>query len=275
MCLSIHATEANASIELSFTQETIFQKRNGATRITLDLLVENVGESAIQNLRVVIPHASHDASAIERAINKKESKALKAIQTMRSEQLQMVRLNTGVLALDHSPSHWSYSLLEHVDLVSGTQDGVIEIQRNQPVEDKLAGFVKHNWQLKQPDSCDEWTWLVFALTEFVVLDIYNDTSERERLLPHEKMWLRLEIEIPPTGLNKKSRIERIFARSWEYRQAFKSPGSVSASLKARFSKFRPESMQVTEELKSRIAEAKGVANKMPAAASARTRRASA
>lgn len=225
MCLAIYPLSDKESIDLPFAMERIYQRRDGSATIWLDLLIRNTSESApITRLRLLLPYALVD---LPYWMSTPWSQVEAVIPKWRSQQQGAIKDETPGLAAPDDNSNWVYRVVGHTKIdrtkpVIGTF--AISKEGGPRQFTRLEGFIKHEWHMEQP--LDDRTWLLYALNNLAVFDVACRGQQIEHLRPKESMWLRLTLQIPADRYNRKPILYRIFGRTYEYRQLFKSPARI-------------------------------------------------
>jgi hypothetical protein len=76
------------------------------------------------------------------------------------------------------------------------------------------------------------------------------------LKAREQMWLRLRLDLPPSGFNKKWLPDRWLASSQDYEQEFKSPGKVVHDIRTALNQFDPDKESLNRTIDPHIANVK-------------------
>ncbi len=240
MCMAVYAPEPSASISLEFVFERIFLKRNGTTVITVDCLIRNEGTEPISRLRFTFPYVFVD---IENAKSRKLKDAPAIFSGFRTQQMAHFKVLSEDLLNPSSPSNWIYDCVPYAQLSYGGK-GTIEIQRMGQVStapQTLNGYVKRNWTIESPreDMVDPWMWFILTVNKIVLVDLVSPPYEQtEVLYPKENTWVRLEITLPPTGINAHSRLSRILSQSVEFTERFSSPEVIRREAEKQLSAFK-------------------------------------
>jgi hypothetical protein len=266
MCIAVVSVKPEKPIRLDFTLERIYLRRDGGANVDVDLLVRNLGDSAIDSLRVILRDPLVDIHRLEQK-RISRTKASRLVERLRQRELAMLRLSTDHLLHDHHSSNWPYRKLHHVRIDhNATREGVFAIQRFGQRKDEpgaLEGFIKHGWQVQAAGPpVDEWTWLVCAANGVAVFDLKCIADAKEHLQRAEAMWLRLHFPLPARGSNRKTIAERIFARLLSYDHLFLSPSQVCKHVRNQLNCF--DSTKWGEKLRTLLDSAKrGALNLIP------------
>lgn len=212
-----------------------------------DTLVFNRGENDIKGLRIALPY---DLVTLGRLKN--NERVFASMDRQRKLQSSLPKIRTAELAKSDSPTHWAYHICDDVKIVKTAREGWFEVERTHPGEgrDTVGGFVKWGWEVDTPnrETLDRWSWTLCALRNVALFDMIAPSDDKEYLHGGEKMWLRLELNVPPTGYNRKGILELVFAQSREFTQTFRSPGSVTRYTRNQISSFVPNDRQFDSEV---------------------------
>jgi hypothetical protein len=242
MCMAVYTLSDDEKIELDFVSERIYLRADGSTSITVDVLVENIGISPIGRLRVALPYPLVDIKKTRAPDLRNIGKTFARCQ---KRQLDRIRLRSEELRNPPDPSNWIYRTLPHAKLSDA--DGKLKVRRTGQVkgDDALAGAVKRFWSIALPPhgELDEEMWFLLVVNDVTLFDILAPPIEPthgepdERLLSKERMWVRLEFELPAEGVNAHSLLARLASPSLEYYQRFSSPEVINEEIKTKITKY--------------------------------------
>ena len=261
MCMAIVPIEDQDSIVIAFAAETIYQRRNGRSDINLDVLVKNVCDRPIRRLRFWIPYSMVDIGSVtglpSQAARHESNRLRELQQTYVSES--SVSLLTDPSATRHN---WPYAnVFPTLRIDEGNRNSEGKFCLLSRGGKRVEGFVKRNWDLESPSEMTESVWVVCTAVNAMCVDFScpHDMTE-EHLKIGEAMWLRIHLDVPATGFNRKSFLERWFTRKLDYRQEFLSPGRVCSDIIKGVESFVPDH-KLKENVKSELTIARSEAKK--------------
>lgn len=243
MCLAIFPSNPVARIAIEFALERIYLQRNGDADMTVDLLVQNIGDVHVGALRIVLPASLLDISPL--SILRSDVEAEELAAKLRLEQRRLLRLHTNQMSDPNDPINWPYrNTLKHVYIDSKHVPGVFEIQRTlqRKGPGTLKGFIKNHWTVAQPTQFEDhhWTWLFVEGAGYTVLDIVAPKNSDLELLQSVKdgkpasMWLRLNYHIPAKEFNKKAFNRKWLHLSLPYEHVFIGHGHICKKIQNHF-----------------------------------------
>src|SRR5689334_11564075 len=139
MCMAVYAVSLSDSFELSFVLERIYQRRDGTTSITVDLLVHNLNQQPIKSIRILLPYAFVD---IRKPGSDDIARAPEVFKGFQQKQLGKVAVRSEELEDPEHASNWVYRVLPHAKIDRGINKR-IDVRRSGQSrgDDILHGFV--------------------------------------------------------------------------------------------------------------------------------------
>jgi hypothetical protein len=225
MCIGIYPATTSSRITIPFAIERIYQKRDGWRWIITDVQVMNAGDSPVDRLQMIFPDAMVDVGALSKRGAALPDEDLSAfVMNGRATQLSLVHCRNADLLVQDHPNNWIFAALDHLEC-GGTQNKTLTIKRKIGEKFEDSSAIVKLWELEQPQWMVDDAWLLYShsnLSSFCLLPKHS----RDILMPGEKMWLRIEINVPARPENRHRFATRFFARSVLYWNIFRTPGAI-------------------------------------------------
>lgn len=228
MCLAIYTLAAGEKAQVSFAFERIFHRRDGTTNILLDAAIQNCCTVPIKEMSIVMPYRFVDVGEVTTRIKQLAGdleSVRPSLKAWRKEELKQFQLHTEKLRQLSHPSHWPYTgTIKNLRLTPRGDGRFVVATGGGRIVD---GAIKTGWELQQPRRVGDMMWLLACLGRMTVIDyrLAPGNGPKEELQPGEKMWIRLECDIPAMGFNRKAGWRRWMPTN-TYHQTFYSSQAV-------------------------------------------------
>src|SRR5258707_2621342 len=184
MCMAVYATGPDEQIQLTFLLERIYLRRDGTTSITADMLVQNMGSTPLQRIRILLPYAFVKIGVSDSLDRLDLDQAPQVFNELRKKEAQAIGVNSEEIKEYKDASNWIYgATLPHAVLGAGAH-GTIEVRRyGQDHGNAIVnGYVKSNWEMNTVKELDEWMWFILAVNKFAMVDIVAPQYEPREYL---------------------------------------------------------------------------------------------